>query len=96
MRDKNHFRKGNKMKNKRTLIKKYMEYEFPQKMETEPNLIMGFVDDYENGIDSINGLLGSGVINIEGIEKGYGDETLMCYVEDRLINEKWDLEEEMI
>ena len=88
--------KGEKMKNRRELIKEYMEYEFPQKMDTEPDLVMGFVDDYENGIDSINGLLGSGVINIDGIENGYGDETLMCYVEDRLINKKWDLEEEMI
>ena len=83
------------MKSKYQLVKEYMEYEFPQKMNTEPNTIMGFVEDYENGVDSINGLNQENYnsVNMLGLEGGYGDESLMCYVEDRLINKKWDMEE---
>lgn len=78
------------MTNESSLIE-YLEYEFPQKMETEPQTILNLVEDYENGVDSINGLNpNGGVVNYYGIDKGYGDETLMCYIEDRLINEKWE------
>ena len=78
------------MTNETSLIK-YLEYGFPQKMETEPQTILNLVEDYENGVDSINGLNpNGGVVNYDGIDKGYGDETLMCYIEDRLINEKWE------
>jgi len=78
------------MKSEYELIKEYMEYEFPLMMDTEPNTIMGFVEDYESGVDSINGLNPSGgYINMM---MGY-DEDLMCYVQDRLINERWCMRE---
>jgi hypothetical protein len=65
-------------------IKDYMNYEFPSIMETNPETIESIMLDYFDDVKSINGL-------------GYvGDEVcedMMCYVQDRLINEKWESEE---
>ena len=68
---------------------KYMEYEFPQRMEDNPTKIRNIIRDYFNGLRSINDLFWDG-----GQVKEWGDEDLMNYVQDRLIDERWEEEEE--
>jgi hypothetical protein len=66
---------------------KYLKNEFPDKMEDSPQLMESIVWDYVCELESINGFkLGES-----------GDEPqieLTYYVEDRLINEKWEDEED--
>ena len=65
-------------------IRDYMNCEFPSIMETNPETIEAIMLDYFDDVKSIN-------------ELGYaGDEVcddMMCYVQDRLINEKWEVDE---
>jgi hypothetical protein len=66
-------------------VREFLEYEFPERMRDSPELMESIMWDYYDDVKSINGL-------------GYcGDEPcedMMCYVEDRLINEKWEDEED--
>jgi hypothetical protein len=67
-----------------TEIKDYMNYEFPSIMETTPELIEAIIIDYFDDVKSINGL---------GFAGDEPCEDMMCYVQDRLINEKWEQDE---
>ena len=69
----------------------YLTYEFPEMMETDLERMFELVCDFEDGIiRSINGLCGP---NLENGFIGGGEEDLMCYIQDRLIDEKWEEEE---
>ena len=62
-------------------IRDYMNYEFPSIMETNPETIEAIMLDYFDDVKSINGL---------GYAGDEPSEDMMCYVQDRLINEKWE------
>jgi len=66
-------------------IRDYMNYEFPSIMETNPETIEAIMLDYFDDVTSINGL---------GFAGDEPSEDMMCYVQDRLINEKWEEEDE--
>jgi len=66
-------------------IRDYMNYEFPSIMETNPETIEAIMLDYFDDVKSINGL---------GYTGDEPSEDMMCYVQDRLINEKWEDDEE--
>ena len=62
-------------KNRRTLIKEYMEYEFGDGTEERINYIMDFVNEYDNDI----------YVDMEN--QVCNDVELMNYVQERLIEE---------
>jgi hypothetical protein len=64
-----------------TEIKNYLTSEFPEIMRNEPELIENIMIDYFDGVESINGF---GYVGDEPCED------MMCYVQDRLIDEKWE------
>ena len=62
-------------KNRRTLIKEYMKYEFGDGTEERINYIMDFVDEYDNDI------------YVDMKNQVCNDVELMNYVQERLIKE---------
>ena len=66
-----------------TEIRDYLMNEFPEIMSNTPEIIEGIMNEYFDGVESINGF---GYVGDEPCED------MMCYVEDRLINVKWEEE----
>jgi len=66
-------------------IKDHMEYEFPKIMDEKPELLGGIVNDFYDGVPSINGL---SIMDLNGMKPDiYPYEELMWYVQDRLNEE---------